>query len=111
MEKFIKPNGNFIIGLQVIPYDYAKYSVVGIRINYKNYLLLQEKVEWVPFLKKIPRKQELGLRKQEPTPQINEFIMGIDQVQKELIKISRDAEAGIINEEYFNNHEVDAERF
>ena len=109
MEKFIKLNENLTIGLQVIPYDYAKYSVEEIRIYYKNYLLLQEKVEWVPFLEKIPRKQELGLRKQEPAPQINEIIIGFDQVQKEVIKISRDAEEGRITEEYFNNQEVDAE--
>ena len=104
MEKLIKLNGNFIIGLQVIPYDYAKYSVVEIRIYYKHYLLLQEKVDWVPFIHHINCEQEL-------TPQSDEFIMEFRQVEKEVVKIKRDALAGRITEEFFKNQEVDAEQF
>jgi len=46
---------------------------------------------------------------QELNPQIDEFIMELLRAKKLAAKIYRDAKAGRITEEFFNNQEVDAE--
>ncbi|MCH7501121.1 MAG: hypothetical protein IH886_14145 [Nitrospinae bacterium] len=110
MKRIMMTEGTFTIGLQVKPFNFPctkegmKGFVVEIKIIYKPHWLAPVNEEWAKLLLDSVCEQELN-------PQIDEFIMELLRAKKLAAKIYRDAAAGRITEEFFNNQEVDAEKF
>jgi len=106
MERIIMPEGNFDIGLRITPYFFAEnYSVVGICIIYKTWGFAWVNEEWVQIMID-PMMSEGAFN-----PQVYDQVKELHRAQEAATKIYRDAAAGRITEEFFNNQEVDAEKF
>jgi len=104
MERIILPEGNFTIGLRITPYFFEeKYSVVGIRTIYKTWGFAWVNEEWVQIMID-PMMSEGAFN-----PQIYDQVTELHRAQEAATKIYRDAAAGRITEEFFNNQDVDAE--
>ena len=105
MKRFITPEENNTFALEVNAFPCVpKYSVVEICVFYKPSWAVRVEGDWIQLSLDSVCEREL-------IPQIDERIMELLQVRKEAIKIFKDAKAGRITEEFFNNQEVDAERF
>ena len=110
MKRFIKPDENLYIGFEVRPFsmpctkDGMKDFIVEIRVYCQVCGPLSLHVEWAQIMVDAVSEQEL-------IPQFDKLIKEVCQARKEVIQVFKDAKAGRITEEFFNNQEVDAEKF